>query len=267
MIASAFWIGLLWMAGPTGSASVTDREILNRAEAAFQSGVGARGSSEEAQHFQQAAEYYDQLRERGIHNPALMKNQGNAYLLAGDLADAIMAYRRGWRLNPNDRELHANLSFARDEVVYSSTDSFARPPESLWPPWLPQLTNRFTFWLVCFFYALAWFGLARRWTARIEHRPWIGWVGAGGGILFAVIFALQERGEKADSEYPPVVIAADQTYLRQGNHSLYPQAYNTPLNRGVEARLLQVRGNWLQIELTGRQGGWVPRENALVDLP
>jgi uncharacterized protein YgiM (DUF1202 family) len=67
--------------------------------------------------------------------------------------------------------------------------------------------------------------------------------------------------------HPVVVIAEDKTYLHKGNNALYPRSYETPLNRGVEARLLEVRGSWLQIELAGGQIGWVPRENALLDIP
>lgn len=267
MTIPALWIGILWMGGPVDSATDADLEVLKRAEAAFQSGVKARGSTDETQHFQQAAKYYEQLRQLGIRNLAHYKNQGNADLLAGDLPGAILAYRRGLILNPNDREMRANLNYARDQVVYSSADNFARPPESYWPPWLPRPTIGFSFWLVIFFYALAWCGLARAWTAGMEGRTRIAWIGAVGGILFSGIFAIQIRVEKADAPHPLVVISADQTFLHQGNHSFYPQAYNTPLNRGVEAQLLQIRGGWLQIELAGGQIGWVARENALVNLP
>jgi len=53
--------------------------------------------------------------------------------------------------------------------------------------------------------------------------------------------------------------------LRTGNGLRYPPRYETPLNRGVEARLLFTRGDWLQIEFAGGEVGWVPREYALVD--
>ena len=78
---------------------------------------------------------------------------------------------------------------------------------------------------------------------------------------------IQVHEDRVDVEHPLVVIAEDKTYLHKGNNALYPQASETPLNRGVEARLLQARGSWLQIELTAGQIGWVPRENALLDIP
>ncbi len=267
MIRSAILMPILWMGGPMDRASDSDQEVLNRAEAAFQSGVQARGTTEETKQFLQAAECYEELRRRGVHSSALYWNEANSYLLAGNVPEAILAYRRGLRVNPDSRQMRANLAFARDQVVYSSADNFARPPESYWPPWLPRPTIPLTFWLTFIFYALAWIGLARQWAISVNTRPWITWVAVGGTALFAVFFALQMRAEKSESEHPVVVIAADQTHLQKGNHALYPRAYETALNRGVEARLVQIRGDWLQIELTGGQIGWVARENALMDLP
>src|ERR1700687_56415 len=139
-------IGTLFMTGLVDDFPESDLEVLNRAEVAFQSGIRARETSEEAKQFQVAAEYYGELGRRGIQNPDLYKNRGNACLLAGDWPKAILAYRRGLRLNPNDTQMRANLSYARDQVVYSSADNFARPHVGFWPPWLPQLTPSHTLW-------------------------------------------------------------------------------------------------------------------------
>jgi hypothetical protein len=115
------------------------------------------------------------------------------------------------------------------------------------------------------FYVMAWIGLTHRMAFRPGGWPWLSGIGAAGVLCFAIVFFFQMRAEKTEAEHPLVVISADQTYFHKGNHSLYPRAYDTPLNRGSEARLLQVRGDWLQIELTGGQVGWVPQERALFD--
>jgi len=237
------------------------------AEATFQEGVSARGTPEESKFFQLAARHYETMRRSGVHNAALYRNQGNASLLAGDVSGAILAYRRGLRLEPNDRQMRANLAYARDQVIYYSGDNLARPPVSWWPPWLPRLTSSRTFWILVVFYSSTWIGLAWSWTRPNESRRWLCWIGLAGSVLFSVILIIQLRDVRADAEHPLVVIAEDKTYLHTGNNDLYPHAYETALNRGVEARLLQARGSWLQIDLTGGQIGWVPLNNALVDLP
>jgi hypothetical protein len=237
------------------------------AEAAFQQGVNARGTPEESEFFQLAARHYETMRCRGVHNAALFRNQGNALLLSGDLPGAILAYRRGLRLNPNDRQTRTNLAYARDQVVYSSSDKFARPPADWWPPWLPRATPAFVFWFFIVSYSLTWAGLTWTWTRALESRRWPVWLGLASSCLLVAVLMIQVHYQRADIQRPLVVISQDQTYLLKGNNALYPRAYETPLNRGVEARLLQTRGSWLQIELTGGQVGWVPQDTALLDIP
>jgi uncharacterized protein YgiM (DUF1202 family) len=63
------------------------------------------------------------------------------------------------------------------------------------------------------------------------------------------------------------VVAQDNVLLRTGNGLSYPARYDTPLNRGVEARLLLRRDDWLKVELGGGETGWLPRSSVLVDEP
>jgi hypothetical protein len=268
MMALTSIIIVLWTTGAKqlGLRLHSDAQVLEWAEDSFQQGVKDRGTPEESKFFQQAAYHYEELLGCGIQNAALYRNQGNALLLAGDLPGGILAYRLGLRLNPNDRYLRANLAYAREQVVYSSADSFARPPVSLWPPWVPRLSTRWSFWIFVAFYTLTWLGLARSWTRPTEGGRSLVWLGLAGSILFAAILMIQAHHLRMDAEHPLVVIAEDKTYLLKGNNALYPRAYETPLNRGVEARLLQARGSWLQIELTSGQIGWAPRQNALLDV-
>ena len=62
-----------------------------------------------------------------------------------------------------------------------------------------------------------------------------------------------------------MIIADDGVLLRRGNGLTYPPRYETPVNRGAEARLLVERGDWLKVELAGGQSGWVPLKYVLLD--
>jgi uncharacterized protein YgiM (DUF1202 family) len=84
---------------------------------------------------------------------------------------------------------------------------------------------------------------------------------AGAGVLTAVAV----RGAADAPTGPAVVIAQDGVLLRRGDSPSYPPRYEKPLNRGVEGSLLAARGNWVQIELSGGEAGWVLRDNVLVD--
>jgi hypothetical protein len=93
---------------------------------------------------------------------------------------------------------------------------------------------------------------------------------AGGIVAFVAasvlgaLFVVLARAEREETSRPVVVIAEDGVLLRRGDNLAFPPRYETPVNRGVEARLLFERDGWLQIELAGGEVGWVPRAYALV---
>jgi len=207
------------------------------------------------------------LRRRGAHNVDLYRNQGNCYLLAGDLPRAILSYRRGLRLAPDDWTLRENLTYAREQVAYPVRGDLGRPPADTVPPWLLYFSPRLSLLLLVCFYSLGWLGLARWWMAGRTAPLAVGIVAFLLAILPAARLTLEEWREREASLHPLVVVAADGIPLRRGNGMLYPLRFETPLNRGTEASLQLERGQWLQIELAGGVLGWVPRHAVLIDAP
>jgi hypothetical protein len=245
-------------------AEQTVEDVVRRAEEEFAEGVRLRSSAEKARpHFRAAATYYEELRRRGANNPLLNRNLGNAYLLAGDLPRAVVNYHRGLRLAPADPALRESLARAREMVAYPREGNFGRPPDDARPSWLPALSPRWLFAGALGLYVLA-CGCLTRW--RMVRRGRILAVGVaallGAGLLGAALLVEQAGRE---TKRPLVVIAEDDVLLRKGNGLTYPPRYETSLHRGVEARLLFVRGGWLQIELAGGEVGWVPRSAGLVE--
>ncbi len=261
-------ITLLLHAEPVLAAGLLDSEVLERAEAEFEEGVRLRQARDQAQpHFRNAAGYFEELRQRGLANAALYRNLGNAYLLAGDLPGAILAYHRGLRLAPNDAGLRESLAEAREHVVYPASGDLGRPRSTERPPWLPHVGSGWLMLAAMVCYVLGCLGLTR-WRMVLRER-----------LLFTSLTALALAGvlsvwlilrasERRESEtHPLVVIARDGVLLRRGNSTTFPPRYDTPVNRGVEGRLLFERGGWLQIELSGSELGWVPRDAVFVDAP
>jgi hypothetical protein len=247
---------------------LTDAETVDHAEAAFREGVLLRLAAGDARpHFRTAAAYYEELRRRGVSNALLYRNLGNAHLLAGDLPQAIFSYRRGLHVAPHDRDLEDSLTQARAKVVYQQGSSLGRPSPDGRPPWLPHLSPGWLFAVGVGLYTLACAGMTR-WL-MVRRLQWLG-MALGclvAALLVASLLAQEARAAKADLAYPLVVIADDGVLLRKGNGLTYPPRYESPLNRGVEARLLFARGDWLQLELAGGEVGWVPRRYVLLDAP
>lgn len=244
--------------GQLATESQTDTELLLAAESAF--AEGNSGKSVAAQHsFARAAGFSDQLWQRGIHNAPLARNQGNAALLAGDLPQAILAYRRGLRLVPNDRTLHANLALARSQVSYPESTAFGRPPIDDWPPWLPAVSP----WMLmlgawsCFVLACC---ALTRWL-MIRQYSWLGCATIAGMATLPAVIA---RTFPSGPAQQLAVVRVDGVTVYKGNGRSYP-CYPHQLNRGVEAHALTTRGNWVQIELATGEVGWIERGQLLLD--
>jgi hypothetical protein len=263
----ALFIVLAGYASAARAASEEDTDLLHRADQTVKAGLQQGDDSRKARiHFRDAAKQYEALQQRGLRNAELLRDQGNAYLLSGDLASAIRAYRRGLRLEPGDRIMQANLNYAREQVDYPTSDGFGRPPLDDWPPWLPRPTLSIMVASAVLAYGICCILFTRWWMTR---RKWFlaGAATAGVLMIVPVLGAAHEswRGRQAE-KHPLVVIAADGVALRNGNGLAYPARYDgKTLNRGVESQLLFERGDWLHIELAGGESGWVPKTVVLLD--
>jgi hypothetical protein len=245
-----------------GEPALPDTDLAQQAHEAFADGLRRREAGEKPRAaFRKSASLYEELRRRGAGNGPLYRSLGNARLLAGDLAGAILAYREGLRVAPDDPRLRECLEEARGLVAFRQGSALGRPPEDYRPPWLPGLGSGPLLALA----ALAYAGgcvLLTRW--RMVRRAWL--LPAAAALLAAAAaLAVGLLGRDPGAGGPVVVLSADGVLLRKGDGPLYPPRFDTPLGRGVEARLLARRGGWLQVELAGGEVGWVARKDAVVE--
>ncbi|MHB8736713.1 MAG: tetratricopeptide repeat protein [Terriglobales bacterium] len=250
------------------SPALSDAELLEHAEGEFQEGVRLRQAADQARpHFRSAADCFEELRRRGVDNALLYRNLGNAYLLADDLPHAILAYRRGLRLAPNDFLLRQSLAEARERVVYPPSGGLGRPPSDARPPWLAYPRAEWLVIATATAYVLAWVCLTRWRMVRRGRLLAAGLITLLLTVLLSAWLMVRIREEQEQNAHPLVVIARDGVLLRRGNGTAFPTRYNMPLPRGVEARRLFERSGWVQMELSGGEVGWLPREAVLVDTP
>lgn len=211
---------------------------------------------------------YEQIHSRGARNAELYQNLGNVYSLLGRLPEAILAYRKGLELSPTSTLLRENLRLAREKVVYSSNQGFARPPEDTRPPWLPRF--RLKWWIailpwLCYLAGCVF--LTRWWMTRRKPLRTAAALNLGIATILAITVMALDYYDRPDTDHPIVVIREDGVLLRKGNGLAYPPAYPDPVNRGAEARLLHQKGLWSQIELGSGDVGWVFTEYLIRDIP
>lgn len=242
---------------------------LALAEAAFQEGVKGREDPGRARgHFAESARRLAELYRDGLGDARSLLQQGNAELLADLLPQAILSYQRGLRLAPNDWALRENLDYARSLVSLPPPGDRGRPPLDSWPPGLPRPTAGLLL-------ALAWIGYAAtlaagtRWFMS-QRQAWLVRAILSGLFTLALgaAWLWQLDTERWPEQQPLVVIAADAVPFYRGNSDSYPRHPDLPtLSRGMEARRLTQRGDWLQVQFASGAIGWVPGPQVLVDEP
>src|SRR5262245_41102750 len=106
-------------------------------EAASQSGDSAFESANrlyEQGKFTEAASAYQKLVQSGYASTAVYFNLGNAFFKAGQIGQAVAAYRQAERISPRDPDLRANLQFARNQIQGPTLGIPA------WQRWLGKLS-------------------------------------------------------------------------------------------------------------------------------
>lgn len=243
-----------------------DADLLHEAESAFAAGVRLDARSDQARdHFRAAAQAYTTLVSRGVRSAALFRNQGHACLLAGDLPSAIVAYRRGLRLAPDDPALRAGLAHARERVAQPETSGV--PPTPANRAWLPGGTLRLLALLAFGAYSLGWL----LWTGgRMARQSTLGRHALVAWLLALVLGGVLARDAwqaYREASEPLIVVRQEGVHLRQGNGLSYPPHRDAPLPPGTEATLLFERSGWVQVELASGEVGWLPRAAVLLDAP
>jgi len=196
----------------------------------------------------EAARLYEDLARRGHGTAEVHFNLGNAYAGEGRIGEAVLSYRRAWRLAPRDPDADANLRVALRatgaaepdlsglEIVFtgaSAREWGAVALASWWALWtllvLAALLRRPRWWLVR--------------GASI----------AGVALVAGLLGLWTWRGFDRNPEM--VVLRDTQNALRA------PQASATPdlaLPEGSVVRARESQGEWVRVT-HGQLAGWIRR--------
>jgi hypothetical protein len=255
----------LLSAQPDASALMPDNALLTIAVQSFAEGIALRNDAARARPaFARAAIAYDELWQRGCHNPALALNRANAHRLAGNLPATIVALHEGLAVAPWDRPLQVALESARGAVAYPASGDLAAQCRPVPDTNIARRMSPAEAWLVA---GLLWLlvcgSLAR--FVMTRSRAWLAVAVPAAIALTTLGLAwLGTRRELEEENATPLVIVAEDVVLRRGNADSYPPRLEARIPRGVEARELTRRGGWAQVRLAGGAVGWLP-ESAILE--
>lgn len=261
---SALAVGAALLALLVGARSVPAAESdaavrLERALADYATAQAEMDRDARIAGFQRAARGFAALVDEGAASPALFTNLGNAALQAGHVGQAVLAYHRALRLDPDDATARQNLAHVR----------------SLLPAWVPRPSGREsgaalfvdrriplpTRWLAgagCF--AIA--ALALVLAGRRRSGAWRGLGIVSGLAWLALVASVVLEGRATTARI--AVLVAEETPARTADSMLAPLALPEPLPAGVEVERLEERGDFARVRLANGRDVWVRSSSVAV---
>ncbi len=233
-------------------------DLFNQGNELFrQANVLALKNPEEARElYQKSAMRFERIiREGGIHNGKLYYNIGNAYFRMKDMGRAILNYRRAEQYIPNDANLCENLHYARtrrldkieikEKILILKTLFF----------WHYDISPQTRSTLFASFFALFWLFAAIR---LFFVRPWTGWgitIAVALSFIFFSSLLVDTATFKRDQ---PGVVISPEVMARKGDSKAYEKSFKKSIHAGTEFRVIEDRGNWIDVELDDGRRCWLP---------
>ena len=229
----------------------TPAELLSEAEAAYADAAALSGDVGADGAYLRAAAAYAAVIEAGANSAALQRNLGNALFAAGELGEAMVAYRRAERIDPSDRRVREALAVARGRVRTAVEEGTRSRAEGALLWWRGGVPRAWLAWGGLAGWSVIWLGLL--WKARggpvvVAAGALVAFVGIGS---LAAEWALSGRGE--------VVVVEDGVVARTGpDEAVYDAAFNEAVREGVEGVVIERREGWSRVRLRSGQEGWFP---------
>ncbi|MBT4584913.1 MAG: hypothetical protein HOC93_07530 [Phycisphaerae bacterium] len=235
--------------------------VLKEAQSAYDNGVSLQTADPVAakESFRRSAQRFQILVDDGVENGKLLYNLGNANVQAGQIGEAIAAYRIASRYIPSDGRLRGNLAHTRSLVHNPFEKNKSK-----------SLLTRLTFWhdslptgarlglgMICW---VAFWGLLS--VHIFISIPGFKTASTFLGF-FAIVLSVSVGVDIVDQDTKYGVIATDEVIVRKGNGTNYSPMLNEPIGEGVEFEIIEQRPDWIHILLPNGTKGWVEEEAAL----
>lgn len=206
--------------------------------------------------FTGAIEKYKILVEAGIKNKTIYYNLGNAYYKTNKIGLAVLNYKRAFRMSPGDKDIIANMAFAREKIV--DQIKYEKPfPQIIWENIIYLLTLNEWIMLSVVLYLLFMFltivsVLKRDVIAELVFYKYLLFIILCVSIIFSGSSYLFYDQLEA-------VITVDEVDVRNGPGENYSKGFI--LHEGTETYVESDSGNWAEIILSNGLKGWVEKSN------
>jgi len=209
--------------------------------------------------YAEAVSGYQKLIEKGINDPDVYYNLGNALYKVNQIAKAILSYERALAVDPHHRDAAKNLYLARLKAKVNQRAESAglvREP-SLWRRLVTLFSVDETAWIFIILYLAFFAGLfARRWLGPGSLRSGLGYgcvslliivLLAGGGLAYHIF-------EHETVEYAVIMDKqAPMARVLKGKR----KSTGKSLPMGLKVRILEQSEAWAKVRTSSGVTGWI----------
>ena len=209
--------------------------------------------------FEAAIAKYESIIDSGEHSAALYFNLANAHYKLNHIAPSIYYYEKALIMSPNDKEIHNNISFARNMTI----DAIDKTPEIGFAKFSKSVTNWLTFddWaklavvlmvLFVVFYLIYYFNYRslRKRLAFIAAMTFL--------ILACSSVALAFNNYHLVEIDQPAIVFAKESQVKAEPNLRSPESFK--LHEGTKVQILDTVNTWKKIKLEDGKIGWIPSE-------
>jgi tetratricopeptide (TPR) repeat protein len=222
-------------------------------EAKFNSGKEAYKEGD----FQEAIRQWKEILDHGEHSSELYFNLGNAHYKLNNIGPSIYYYEKALQLDPFDRDIRNNLSFAENARV----DAIEPLPQTVFKTWYKSVSGVFDFneWAinaVIFSFGFVLLFLLYYFSAS-ERRKRILFAASIASLFFLVAsltLAFMTYGDTLRDN--PAIIFSEEVEVKDAPS--VGGGLSFIIHEGTKVQILERDADWVRVRLEDGKDGWIP---------
>jgi hypothetical protein len=232
-----------------GTARADTASQLAVGRASYQDAMALTVPGERKAAFARAAAALGEASRAEPDRAELATDWGNAALGAGDVATAVLAYRRALEIAPEASRARKNLGYLRDRELQILKPSTGGASDTLfffhrWPRGRRLLVSGCAF-AAMILLVVPWRGRRRTGLTGLALVPFAVWT--------AMLISLGFEDRHVDD-----AVVMEGVVMRAADSAGAPAALPQALPPGTEVTLLERRDGWSSVRVAGGTDGWVP---------
>lgn len=210
--------------------------------------------------YAEAIEKYEQILNSGKHSAALYYNLGNAYYKLNNVASSIYYFEKALQLDPTDREIQNNLTYAQNMTV----DAIEAQPEVGFSKAYKSIVNYRSFdtwakYTIAFMFVFIALFLGYYFSTSTAKKR-IAFVGLICALfLTGTTLGLAFQKFKLDKNTNPAIIFTQEVSIKNDPNSTSEELFK--LHEGTKIYIVGTFNTWKKIKLPDGKTGWLEQQH------